>query len=295
MRVDSAISAPKSAARSARPGDGAVCRGGAGVERSPRVRARPPPTTPADAVRTRRAAALRRRRGPRRRRRRGARGAARDPGARRAAGGGDAHARARRRAGARLPAHRAHRARRRPTSPRCATAASSPIPTPRTTSSTSRCATASRVDLEALRRNLFASSSCGVCGKATIDNALAVAPPLDDPARFAPALFAAWPRAWPAAQPVFARTGGLHAAALFAPDGTLLVVREDVGRHNAVDKVDRLGARARPPAARRPRAHGLRPHLVRDRAEGAGGAPARWSPPSRRRPRSPSTSPSGPA
>jgi FdhD protein len=93
------------------------------------------------------------------------------------------------------------------------------------------------VDFEALRRNLFASSSCGVCGKATIENALAVAPPLDDPARFAPAFFRGLADRLLAAQPVFARTGGLHAAALVAPDGALLVVREDVGRHNAVDKV----------------------------------------------------------
>jgi FdhD protein len=93
------------------------------------------------------------------------------------------------------------------------------------------------VDLESLRRNLFASSSCGVCGKATIDNALAVAPPLDDPARFAAAFFAGAADHLAAQQPVFARTGGLHGAALFAPTGALLVVREDVGRHNAVDKV----------------------------------------------------------
>ncbi len=93
------------------------------------------------------------------------------------------------------------------------------------------------VDLEALRRNLFASSSCGVCGKATIENALAAAPPLDDPARFAPGFFRGLADRLVAAQPVFARTGGLHAAALVAPDGELLVAREDVGRHNAVDKV----------------------------------------------------------
>jgi FdhD protein len=93
------------------------------------------------------------------------------------------------------------------------------------------------VDFDALRRNLFASSSCGVCGKATIENALAVAPPLDDPARFAPTFFQGLADRLAAAQPVFARTGGLHAAALIAPDGGLLVVREDVGRHNAVDKV----------------------------------------------------------
>jgi FdhD protein len=93
------------------------------------------------------------------------------------------------------------------------------------------------VDLDALRRNLFASSSCGVCGKATIENALAVAPPLDDPARFASDFFAGLADRLAAEQPVFARTGGLHAAALVAPDGALRVVREDVGRHNAVDKI----------------------------------------------------------
>ena len=93
------------------------------------------------------------------------------------------------------------------------------------------------VDFEALRRNLYASSSCGVCGKATIDNALACAPPLDDRARFAAALFAPLPEQLARVQPGFARTGGLHAAALFDPSGALLVAREDVGRHNAVDKV----------------------------------------------------------
>jgi FdhD protein len=94
-----------------------------------------------------------------------------------------------------------------------------------------------RVDFEALRRNLFANASCGVCGKATIDNALAVAPPLDDTARFSAAFFADLGGQLAAGQTVFARTGGLHAAALFTAHGELLVVREDVGRHNAVDKV----------------------------------------------------------
>jgi FdhD protein len=93
------------------------------------------------------------------------------------------------------------------------------------------------VDLEALRRNLYASSSCGICGKATIENALAEAPPLEDPSRFALELFYGLPERLAARQPVFSRTGGLHAAGLFSPQGELLVVREDVGRHNAVDKV----------------------------------------------------------
>jgi len=106
------------------------------------------------------------------------------------------------------------------------------------------------LDLEALRRNLYASSSCGVCGKATIENALAVAPPLDDSARFAPAFFRGLADRLIARQVEFARTGGLHAAALVAPDGDLLVVREDIGRHNAVDKVvGRLLLDGRLPAA----------------------------------------------
>jgi len=93
------------------------------------------------------------------------------------------------------------------------------------------------VDLDALRRNLYASSSCGICGKATIANALVAAPPLADASRFPATFFADLPRRLAAVQPAFAATGGLHAAGLFAPDGELLVVREDVGRHNAVDKV----------------------------------------------------------
>ncbi|MDX2170600.1 MAG: formate dehydrogenase accessory sulfurtransferase FdhD [Deltaproteobacteria bacterium] len=93
------------------------------------------------------------------------------------------------------------------------------------------------LDLEARRRTLVAGASCGVCGKASIEQALEVAPPLDDDSRFAPAWLAALAAQLAAAQPGFARTGGLHAAALFDPSGELLVAREDVGRHNAVDKV----------------------------------------------------------
>jgi len=93
------------------------------------------------------------------------------------------------------------------------------------------------LDLQAFRRNLFAASSCGVCGKATLESVLASAPPLDDPARFGAGYLAPLGGRLLGRQPAFERTGGLHAAALFAPDGELLVVREDVGRHNAVDKV----------------------------------------------------------
>lgn len=93
------------------------------------------------------------------------------------------------------------------------------------------------VDLHALRRNLYASSSCGICGKATIENALAEAPPLEDASRFGADYFYGLPERLEAGQPAFSRTGGLHAAGLFDGEGRLLVVREDVGRHNAVDKV----------------------------------------------------------
>jgi FdhD protein len=99
-------------------------------------------------------------------------------------------------------------------------------------------------DPEALRRNLFASSSCGVCGKASLEQALASAPPLADDARFPAAYFGALPARLREAQPVFAATGGLHAAALFDARGEMLCAREDVGRHNAVDKVVGWAARS---------------------------------------------------
>lgn len=100
------------------------------------------------------------------------------------------------------------------------------------------------VDLEALRRNLYASASCGVCGKASIESVMETAPPLEDDASFPRDFFAALPRRLREGQAVFEETGGLHAAALFSSDGRCLVVREDVGRHNAVDKVVGWAARA---------------------------------------------------
>jgi FdhD protein len=94
-----------------------------------------------------------------------------------------------------------------------------------------------RVDWQRLKRNFYASASCGVCGKATIDGALAEAPPLEDRSKFRAALFHALPERLRAGQDAFGETGGLHAAGLFDGDGRLFVVREDIGRHNAVDKL----------------------------------------------------------
>jgi FdhD protein len=82
------------------------------------------------------------------------------------------------------------------------------------------------------------SSACGVCGKATIDAAMGHAcPRIDGGLRIDAQLLLALPARLRAAQEVFERTGGLHAAALFDAEGALLRVREDVGRHNALDKL----------------------------------------------------------
>jgi FdhD protein len=85
-------------------------------------------------------------------------------------------------------------------------------------------------------RNFFSTSSCGVCGKASIDAVRIAADPVANGPQIGAGTLAAMPDALRAAQRVFERTGGLHAAGLFAADGRLLVAREDVGRHNAVDK-----------------------------------------------------------
>ncbi len=90
-----------------------------------------------------------------------------------------------------------------------------------------------------VERAFYTTSSCGVCGKASLD-AVRVAVRHDlaaDPVRVDPALLTGLPDRLREQQRVFDRTGGLHAAGLFAPDGELLCLREDVGRHNAVDKV----------------------------------------------------------
>ncbi len=91
-------------------------------------------------------------------------------------------------------------------------------------------------------RRFYTTSSCGVCGKGALEEVAVHADALPDGPRVDRALLAALPDRLAGAQPAFARTGGLHATGLFAPDGTLLLAREDVGRHNAMDKV--IGARA---------------------------------------------------
>ncbi|MEH0417196.1 formate dehydrogenase accessory sulfurtransferase FdhD [Streptomyces sp. B21-083] len=94
-----------------------------------------------------------------------------------------------------------------------------------------------------LERNVYTTSSCGLCGKASLDAVRTTARwAIDDgadapPVRLTPELLASLPDRLRASQRVFDRTGGLHAAALFTEEGELLDIREDVGRHNAVDKL----------------------------------------------------------
>lgn len=95
------------------------------------------------------------------------------------------------------------------------------------------------VDFARLTRHVFTASSCGLCGKATIAAVQAKNPALgpDEGPRVTAESLARMPATLAAAQTTFQRTGGLHATGLFTADGKLLVSREDVGRHNAVDKV----------------------------------------------------------
>ena len=85
-------------------------------------------------------------------------------------------------------------------------------------------------------REFRATAACGVCGKESLDDLEHELPPIS-PIECRPALFEALPDRLRAAQTLFEATGGIHAAGIFAPDGELLCVREDIGRHNAVDKV----------------------------------------------------------
>jgi FdhD protein len=96
------------------------------------------------------------------------------------------------------------------------------------------------VNFEQLTRHVFAASSCGLCGKASIEAVHQHFPPVESNLTVSAEVLAQLPARLREAQQTFAQTGGLHAAAIFDADGRLRVVREDVGRHNAVDKV--LGA-----------------------------------------------------
>ncbi|MCC6221940.1 MAG: formate dehydrogenase accessory sulfurtransferase FdhD [Thermoleophilia bacterium] len=92
-------------------------------------------------------------------------------------------------------------------------------------------------DAGALRRNFYATSSCGVCGKASLDQIEVACRELAPGPQVPAAVIAGLPASARAAQSVFTATGGTHAAALFTAGGALIVLREDVGRHNALDKV----------------------------------------------------------
>jgi FdhD protein len=90
-----------------------------------------------------------------------------------------------------------------------------------------------------ITRNFYTTSSCGVCGKASLDAVRTISrhAPGDDASLVKAETLSAMPEKLRAEQKVFASTGGLHGAALFDTDGAVLVAREDIGRHNAVDKV----------------------------------------------------------
>jgi len=93
-----------------------------------------------------------------------------------------------------------------------------------------------KIDFASLTRHVFASSSCGLCGKASIDTVRMQFPAVESDVRVAVQTLLGLSETMRQSQAVFDRTGGLHAAALFDADGKLLILREDVGRHNAVDK-----------------------------------------------------------
>ncbi|MCA9286774.1 MAG: formate dehydrogenase accessory sulfurtransferase FdhD [Phycisphaerales bacterium] len=92
------------------------------------------------------------------------------------------------------------------------------------------------VDLARLSRHVVVSSSCGLCGAASLDAVRQRFAAVDAGPAIDPSLIQALPSRLRAAQPGFDRTGGVHGAAIFDADGTLVVAREDIGRHNAVDK-----------------------------------------------------------
>ena len=95
-----------------------------------------------------------------------------------------------------------------------------------------------KFDIDKLSRHVYTSSSCGVCGKGSIELVRTACPnkPVGD-FRLTARVLSTLPSTLAEGQALFSKTGGIHATALFKPDGELLLVREDVGRHNAMDKV----------------------------------------------------------
>jgi FdhD protein len=106
--------------------------------------------------------------------------------------------------------------------------------------------TRGRFEGPARERSFVASASCGLCGKTALDDVVLEAAPLADGPAVDAAIIMGLPDRLREAQTVFDQTGALHAAALCRPDGTIVVAREDVGRHNAIDKV--VGERILDPA-----------------------------------------------
>lgn len=100
-----------------------------------------------------------------------------------------------------------------------------------------------QIDPEQFRRNLYTSSSCGVCGKASIDAVRVTARTIEHGPVVAPTMLMSLPDTMRSRQTAFERTGSIHAAAAFTPEGDLIAIAEDVGRHNAVDKL--VGALSR--------------------------------------------------
>src|SRR5438270_12059465 len=92
-------------------------------------------------------------------------------------------------------------------------------------------------DLARVQRSFYTSSSCGVCGKGALEAVAVEAPRVESPLRVSLDLVASLPDRLREAQATFAATGGLHATGIFTAEGSLLCAREDVGRHNAFDKV----------------------------------------------------------
>lgn len=93
------------------------------------------------------------------------------------------------------------------------------------------------IDFKKLTRHVFSSSSCGICGKATIESVFQNFPPVRSSFKVARKVIANLPEKLRSSQDTFELTGGLHASGIFNASGELLTLREDVGRHNAVDKV----------------------------------------------------------